>query len=233
MIGPVAEALGWGALAASSLVIGAGLALLRPWPRRTLGLLLGFGAGTLLSAVAYELVQDALDEDVGPWLALGLGVGAIAYFLGDRGIDEGSEDGSALALGALLDGIPEQLVLGISLATGGEVSVALIVAIFMSNLPEAIGSGTESLEAGRSRRDVLRLWIVVAVACVAATVVGYGALEDASAELAGTINGFAAGALLVMLVDTMIPDANRRAGDTTGLATALGFALAAAISAMS
>jgi zinc transporter, ZIP family len=138
--------------------------------------------------------------------------------------------GPALALGAFLDGIPEQMVLGIGLASGDKVSVGLLAAIYVSNLPEAIGGASELEAAGRARPQVLRLWILVSVACALATVVGYGLIDVASDELQGGINGFAGGALLVMLVDSMIPEATQQAGRTTGLVTTLGFALGTGLS---
>ena len=139
-------------------------------------------------------------------------------------------DGGGLALGALLDGIPEQIVLGVMLATSDGVTVGLLVAIFVSNLPEAIGSSSDMLAAQHSRRSVVGLWMGVALACLLATVVGYSVADSVSAELTGVINGFAAGALLVMLADTMIPEARRKAGLAGGLALVLGFAVATGIS---
>jgi ZIP family zinc transporter len=222
-------ALGWGALAASSLVVGALIGLARPWPRQAVGLVLGFGAGALISAVSFELAEDGVQLAGGLPVAIGLGVGALTYYVA-AGRVAAMGGGPALALGAFLDGIPEQLVLGIGLAAGDEVGVGLLAAIFVSNLPEGLGGATELRSAGRTRRQVLRLWVAVAVACALATPVGYGLIDVTSNELQGGINGFAAGALLVMLVDSMIPDATQQAGRTTGLVTALGFALAAGLS---
>ncbi len=225
-------ALGWGALAASSVMIGAVLGCLRSWPSRPLGLLLGFGAGALLSAISFELFDEGFKQGGGDAVTAGLAAGALTYFtLNNRLLKRGGgEGGSSLALGAFLDGIPEQLALGLSLATGSGVSVGLLVAVFVSNLPESIGSASESRAAGTSRRSILRLWAGVAIVSTLATVTGYALLEGASGNLVGAIQGFAAGALIVMLVDTMIPDATRRAQQTTGLLTALGFAVAALIS---
>jgi ZIP family zinc transporter len=225
----VAAALGWGALAASSLVVGALIGLARRWPAQAVGLVLGFGAGALISAVSFELAEEGVQIAGGLPVAIGLGVGALTYYLA-AGRVAAMGGGPALALGAFLDGIPEQLVLGIGLATGGGVSVGLLAAIYVSNLPEAIGGATELRSAGRERRQVLRLWVAVAVACALATAVGYALTDVASDELKGGINGFAAGALLVMLVDSMIPDATSQAGRTTGLVTALVFAVAAGLS---
>jgi zinc transporter, ZIP family len=229
------SALGWGALAASSLVIGALLGLAREWPGRWIGLVLAFGAGALVSSVSFELAQEGLEVGSGLSVGGGLAVGAFTYWALNRQLDRhsGSGAGTALALGAFLDGIPEQLVLGIGIATGGGVSIALLVAIFVSNLPEAIGSASQMREAKRPPPVIRRLWIAVAVVCLLATLAGYGIADSVSGELQAGIDGFAAGALLVMLVDSMIPEATRKAGDTAGLVTTLGFAVAAGLSALS
>ncbi len=231
----MAAALGWGALAASSLVLGALLSFARRWSSRQVGLVLAFGAGALISAVSFELAQEALAIAGAGITGLGLGAGALTYFglawvIERRAAGEG---GTALALGAFLDGIPEQLVLGINLAAGAGVGVSLLVAIFVSNLPESMGSAEEMRESGTSRGAILRLWLGVAAICTLATVAGYLVADGASADFKATIDGFAAGALLVMLIDSMIPDATRDAGRWAGLVTVLGFALAAALSNLS
>ena len=220
----------WGTVAASSLVIGALLAIARDWPDQLVGLVLAFGAGALISAVSFELAQDGVEIGGGLAVGIGLAVGALTYFFLDSRLEAGgSNPATALALGAFLDGVPEQLVLGLGIAIGGEVGVSLIVAIFVSNLPEAIGSARAMRERGRDARTILRLWVAVAVVCLLATVVGYATGDALSGELEGGVNGFAAGALLVMLTDSMIPEA-RKAGRTAGLATVFGFAVAAGLS---
>lgn len=242
------EALAWGALAASSLLLGAALGLAREWAPRTVGLVLGFGAGALISAISFELWEGALDESRLLIAAAGLSAGALGYYAADRALDarmradrarhrprgaDEQDSGAALALGALLDGIPEQLVLGFGIAAGdGGVGAALLAAIFVSNLPEAIGSASAMQRAGRSRALVLRLWLGVTVATTLATAAGFAAAEVLSDDGTALIQGFAAGALLVMLVDAMIPSATRQAGRPTGLMTALGFAVAAALPAV-
>jgi ZIP family zinc transporter len=238
-------ALAWGSLSASSLVLGALLGLAREWPTRLVGLVLAFGAGALISAVSFELAGEAFRIGDSGWTAAGLAAGALVYYLldgvvgkvgsagrGRAGRAAGSEAGTALALGAFLDGIPEQMVLGIGLAAGEGVGVGLLVAIFVSNLPEAIGSASQMRRAGRDDRTILRLWIAVAVVCALASGVGYALADAASNNVKAAIDGFAAGALLVMLVDSMIPDATRDVGRTAGLVTTLGFTLAAALSAI-
>ncbi|HET9185407.1 MAG TPA: hypothetical protein VFN82_04615 [Solirubrobacterales bacterium] len=249
MAGKVTEmgaAIGWGALAAGSLVLGAALSFARRWSSRQVGYVLAFGAGALISAVSFELAQEGLEVGGAGITGAGLAVGALAYYWldgliarrhatgrGRRGRSQGSGSGTALALGAFLDGIPEQMVLGINLAAGAGVGVSLLVAIFVSNLPESLGSASDMAEAGRPREAILRLWLLVAAICALATVVGYLAADAVGGNGKAAIDGFAAGALLVMLIDSMIPDARADAGRGAGLITVLGFALAATLSSLS
>jgi ZIP family zinc transporter len=240
----MAAALAWGALSASSLIIGALLGLARDWPDKLVGSVLAFGAGALISAISFDLAEEGGQLGGGDSVAIGLAAGALTYFVAHRLVDriggprpkapsaapEAADAGPALALGAFLDGIPEQLVLGIGIAAGDGVSVGLLAAIFVSNLPEAIGSAS-AMKA--PPRTVVRLWIVVAAICVIATVAGYAIADNVSGDTQAIIDGFAAGALLVMLIDSMIPEAARRAGDIAGLLTVLGFAVAAALSGLS
>jgi ZIP family zinc transporter len=217
-------------------VLGALLALSRSWDDRQIGLVLAFGAGALISAVSFELAEEgsALGGPVA--LSIGLATGASTYYVLDSAIDRRagvSSAGSALALGAFLDGIPEQLVLGVGIAAAGGVGVGLLVAIFISNLPEAIGSARAMRAAGQADRHVLRLWIAIAAVCALASIFGFLLAAVASDELQGGIDGFAAGALLVMLIDSMIPEAARKGGRAAGLVTTLGFAVAAGLSALS
>ena len=161
----VTSALGWGALAASSLLIGALLGLARAWPDRLVGVVLAFGAGALVSAVSFDLAEEGLQIGSG-----GRGGGRPrrrrAHLLrarpARRAARLGQGAGPALALGAFLDGIPEQAVLGIGLARGEGVSVSLLAAIFVSNLPEAIGSASDMRAAGTPPATIRRLWIAVA-----------------------------------------------------------------------
>jgi ZIP family zinc transporter len=228
------EALGWGALAASSLVIGALLGLARQWPKPQIGAVLAFGAGALISAVSFELVEEGEKLADRGWVALGLALGAFAYFLADSQLQRrGAGAGPALALGAFLDGLPEQAVLGIGIAAGNGVSIALLGAIFVSNLPEAIGGASEMRAAGTSPRQIRRLWIAVAVVCTLACLGGWAIADVSGNNFTGAVNGFAAGALLVMLVDTMIPEATEKLGRRAGLLTTLGFAVATGLSGLS
>ena len=193
----------WGAVAASSLLVGAVLATLRRWHMGTIGLVLAFGAGALIASVSFELAEAGVQAAGPAAVGIGLTLGAAAYFLGDRAVERsaarsgGSSSGAALTVGALLDGIPEQLVLGIGLVAGEGVSLALLVAIFMSNLPESIAATADSLDGGKTRRHLLIQWSLVTVVCALATWGGGLIADIASPALTGGIQGFAAGALLV------------------------------------
>jgi ZIP family zinc transporter len=231
-------AVGWGVVAASSLVIGMLLGLARSWPARLIGLVLAFGAGALVSAVSFELFEEGLHVGGAAAVGIGLAAGALAYYLLSRLIermgpaDKDADSGTALALGAFLDGIPEQTVLGIGLAGGQGVSVGLILAIFVSNLPEAIGSATDMRAAGTPLRQIRLLWFAVAGLCALATPLGYFLARETGGHFQALINGFAAGALLVLLVDSLIPEATGKSGRVAGLATTLGFAVAAGLSTL-
>lgn len=239
---------GWGGLAASSLLLGTLLGTMRSWPDRVVGLVLALGAGALIAAASFELALQGARLGGTASLAVGLATGALVYFGFDRAIDRrsrrlrrhrtGSRSGGpglglALALGAVLDGIPEQLVLGVGLAAGSGVNAALLLAIFVSNLPEAVGSAADLRASGRPTSAVWQLWVPVAVTCTAATVVGYGMADLTTGIWGGVVNGFAAGSLLVMLIDSMVPAAAARAGPTAGLATVFGFSIATALSVIS
>lgn len=231
----MSQAVLWGVVAASPLLVGAVLALLRTWPPKWLGIVLGFGAGALMASIAFELWEEGL-QLAGPVpLVAGLAVGAIAYYAAARILDARAAKspraagGPSLAVAALLDGIPEQLVLGIGLASGEGVGIALVVAILVSNLPESIGSASDLLESGMRKGRVVLLWAGVATICALATVAGFALADAVGSGFRASANGFAAGALLVMLVDSMIPEAQSKAKESTGLATVLGFAVAAGL----
>jgi zinc transporter, ZIP family len=227
-------ALGWGVVAASSLVLGMLLGLSRSWPARLIGLVLAFGAGALVSAVSFELFEEGVAVGGAAAVGIGLAAGALTYFVLARLVEHmgtvKASGGTALALGAFLDGIPEQTVLGIGLAGGTGVSVGLILAIFVSNLPEAIGSATDMRAAHTPVRQIRLLWFVVAGLCALATPLGYLLATHTGGHFQALINGFAAGALLVLLVDSLIPEATEKSGRVAGLATTLGFAVAAGLS---
>lgn len=241
------EAFTWGLLAASSLLIGALIASYWRMPRRVLGLIMAFGVGVLISAVSFELVEEAFQSTNRGWsVAVGLISGAVVFSLGDAAItrlggrshrhaDGSVQQGSGLAilLGTILDGIPESIVIGLTLVKGGAVSAAMVVAVFLSNLPEAIGATSGLRGGGWSRRHVLGLWLLVALLSALAALVGFAFFDTASPDVLAFTLAFAGGALLTMLADSMMPEAYRDSGKLVGLVTTLGFGLAYLITVIS
>ncbi len=242
----MAEAFFWGLLAASSLMIGGLLALEIRIPERALGLIMAFGAGVLISAVAFELVEEAFETSSGGLeVASGLLAGALTFYVGDVLIDRmgGSErkrmsggqgSGSALAivLGIVLDGIPESIVLGLSILTGGSVSIAFLAAVFLSNLPEAIAATTGLSAGGWARARILGLWALVMLVSGLASLAGYALFDTASPRVLSFVLAFAGGAVLTMLADTMMPEAYEHGGRFVGVVTTIGFGTAFALSAL-
>jgi ZIP family zinc transporter len=241
----VIEAAFWGGLGASALLLGAVVAFLADVPKRVQGLILAFGAGTLIGAVAYELVEEAVRISVrGIDVAIGFGVGATVFYLGSVGIDRLSPEqakgmaskrdprtsGLALVLGAVLDGIPESVVLGLSLLGGQGVGIAVLVAVFISNFPEGLSASEDLADAGLRRPRILGLWVLVVGASALAAAFGYGVLGKMGPHVVVLLDSFAAGAILAMLSESMIPEAYEEGGRAVGLATAFGFAIAAALS---
>jgi ZIP family zinc transporter len=237
------EAGGWGLLAGSALLLGAAVGYLVDLPRRIIASIMAFGAGVLLSAVAFELVEEAYEQAGMEWAASGAIAGALIYtgcnvLLARRGArnrkrsNDRKDDGSglALALGALLDGIPESIVIGTSLLAGGAVSVATVVAVFVSNVPEGLSSAAGLRAAGRSRAYVFALWSGIALISGLSAIAGYTILADAPATLLGWITALAGGAILTMVADTMIPEAFEDAHLLIGLITVTGFLLSFALS---
>jgi zinc transporter, ZIP family len=236
-------ALGWGLFAGSSLILGGVIALAFPIRERVLGLIMAFGAGVLISAVAYELVAEAFETAAGSGgLALGLTAGALTFFVGDMLVDRlggggrkkmggtaGAGSALAIVLGIVLDGIPESAVIGLGLLEGTGVSVAVVAAVFLSNLPEAIAATTGLKADGWPRGRIIGLWTIVTLVCGVASLLGYVAFDSAGAGALAFVLAFAGGAILTMLADTMMPEAFEHGGKLVGLVTTLGFGLAFAL----
>ncbi|GHJ18103.1 ZIP family metal transporter [Micromonospora sp. AKA38] len=242
------EAGFWGLLAGSALLIGAAVGFFARVPRRATASVMAFGAGVLLSAVSFELIEEAHEQGGLLPVAIGAAVGALTYTganvllarhgarhrkrSGDEQPSEQEQPGSgnAIAVGALLDGVPESVVIGASLLAGGPVSFVTVIAVFLSNVPEGLSSAAGMRQAGRSRRYVFGLWAAIALISGAASLAGYTLLGGAPPEVLATITALAAGAILAMITDTMVPEAFEDAHLLVGLITVLGFLVAFALS---
>jgi len=198
----------------------------------------GIGAGVLISSVAFELMEEAYQKGGFDTPAIGLLLGTVAYFAADwavsrrakhrkrsQGQQEGGS-GTAIAIGALMDGIPESMAIGISVLGGGEVSWVFVVAVFLSNVPEGLSAAAGMKKAGHSAAYILGLWGSVVVVAAAAALFGYLFLAGASEDTVAVIQSFAAGAILTMLASTMLPEAYEEGGAVVGVVTTVGFLVA-------
>jgi ZIP family zinc transporter len=233
----------WGALATASLVIGGLIATNVTLSRRTLGILMAFGAGTLISTVSYELVFEAVRLARGSGFpGFGFATGAFTFYGCDQLIEKlgaGQRHGrrasepSSLAipmvLAIILDGIPESVVIGLGVLETRSVSLAMLVAVFISNLPEAIAGTVGMRSSGWSRRSILSLWLVIASVCALASAVGYAVFRGIPSQWLAFTQAFAGGAILMMLANSMIPESYERGGKLAGVFTVVGFLLSVAV----
>lgn len=236
----------WGLLGASSLLLGAAVAFAFRMPRYLTAGIMSFGCGVLISAVAYDLLEDGFQEG-GIWpIVAGAITGPAAYALADWAVSrEGAHSrkrsgdqqananeggGLAIAIGSLLDGIPESVVLGLGLLSGKGISIAMLAAIFLSNFPEGLSSALGMRAAGRSRVYIFGLWGAIAVVSGLASSAGAAFLGGASPQIIAAVNAVAAGALLTMVVNTMLPEAVDGEQKLAGFLVVIGLLVAFALS---
>lgn len=238
----------WGFVAGAALLVGAAVGYFVHVPRRLIAAVMAFGSGVLISALSFELMEEAYQRGGFDSTSLGFLGGAAVYtaanyLLSRKGAkhrkrsggqqpseheDEGS--GMAIAVGALLDGIPESIAIGLSMLAGGVVSFVAVAAIFLSNIPEGLSSAAGMKKAGRTARYIFGVWAGIAVLSGLAALGGYTLFRGVSPDTVAATTAVAAGAILAMLVDTMIPEAFEQAHDFAGLIAVLGFLAAFALS---
>jgi ZIP family zinc transporter len=241
------EAMLWSALATCTLLIGMVLAYRNLVGPKWTGLIMAFGAGAIISAAAYQLVLGSVAEEQGSYflVALGIAAGALTFYFADRWVDhlggadrmdfDGAQAGGSgmgILLGSLLDGVPESLVLGLSLVHNPQVSLAFIFAVAISNIPQGLGGSSGMLASGWPKKKITGLWLAVCGLSILSAAFGYGLAELIPGVNGAVVDAFAAGALLVMLTDSMIPESFVHGGKETGLSLVLGFSVAVLVSLM-
>jgi len=234
----VLDALWWGMVGGSTLVVGALVGSFFRLPQRVNATVMAGGAGVLIASVAYELIGESAKSGTLGHTVVGMALGSLAFFVGDlvvsrrgagsRKMSSGSgrddaASGTVLALGALLDGVPESAAIGITLLHGGVPSLAFIAAVAISNVPEGLSSAVAMRRYGKSRGYILGVWAAIAIASGIASAIGYGTMGHASIGLQAVVLAFAAGAVLTMLASTMLPEAAEEGGPMIGLVVTAGF----------
>jgi len=238
----------WGLVAGSALVLGAAVGYFMTVPQRLIAGIMAFGSGVLISALAFDLMDEAFARGGFDSTLIGFIVGGSAFTAANwllahhgakhrkrSGAHQSSEaaksgSGLAIAIGALIDGVPESIVIGISLVAGAGVSWVAVIAVFLSNVPEGLSSAAGMKASGRGAGYVFGVWGGIALASGLSALAGYAIFGQFSEEIVAATTAVAAGAILAMLADTMIPEAFESAPDFAGLITVVGFAAAFALS---
>jgi len=237
----------WGLFAGAASLVGAAIGYAVQLPQRVIAGIMAFGSGVLISALSFELMETAYNQGGFMSAAVGFFAGALLYSginmllsywgarhrkrsSGQPSEDEKEGSGTAIAVGATLDDIPESMAIGLTMLVGGTVSMSMVVAIFISNIPEGLSSSVGMRQAGRSAIYVFGVWIAIAIVTGLSSLVGYSMFVDLSVEVQAATTALAAGAILSMISETMIPEAFEGTHSWAGLITCAGFITAFAIS---
>jgi ZIP family zinc transporter len=226
----VLEAFGWGFLAQSSLLVAGLLVCWVTVPTKLVGILGGFGAGAMIAAVSFDLLPEA-EAHIEPWqTGVWILVGVAIFLLADAFVErrfgsEGAGGAMGIVVGSVVDGVPESMILGIQVGTGLTISLSFVVAVFISNIPQAIAPSADLAKSSWGPRRLGQLWLLVVLACGVAAALGFLATDLTGAVQGDRAAALAAGGLLAMLTNSLMPFSFERGGALAGAATALGFCL--------
>lgn len=237
----MAQALLWGAVAGGANLLGALIVMAFNLPQKLIGYIMALGTGALIGAVAFELLDEAMEISGLTQIALGFLGGALIFTILDilvtrkggmhrkrsgHGSDAPSNSeagaGMAIFIGTIMDAIPETAMIGLGIAQGGGVGFALVAAVFISNLPEGISSTTGLQKGGYHKKKVLWMWVFVLIASALSSLAGYTFLENATEDVQAILSAFAAGGIIAMVASTMMPEAHEKGGPIAGFITAAG-----------
>jgi zinc transporter, ZIP family len=224
------EAFGWGFLAQSSLLVAGLLVCWVTVPTKVVGILGGFGAGAMIAAVSFDLLPEAEVHielwQTGLWMLVGVAVFLLAdQFVERRFGSEGAGGAMGIVVGSVVDGVPESAILGIQVGVGITISLGFVAAVFISNIPQAVAPSADLAASGWGPRKLGQLWLLVVLACGVAAALGFLGTDLTGAVVGDRAAALAAGGLLAMLTNSLIPFSYERGGSLAGAATALGFCL--------
>jgi ZIP family zinc transporter len=226
----VLEAVGLGLLGASSLLLAGLFACWVKVPARLVGIMAGFGAGALIAAISFDLIPEAQAEleywQFSLWMLIGVAVFLLADGFVEKRFGEAGVGGAmGIVVGSVVDGVPESIIFGIQVGTAFPISLSFLAAVFISNIPQSIAPSADLAAAGWSAKRVGILWFWVVLACGVAAGLGYLATTAASDVQGGRAAALAAGGLLAMLTNSLMPFAFERGKALAGAATAVGFCM--------
>lgn len=231
----MSNAITFGLISVAPLIFGAATGAYLNLKEKFIGDIAAFGAGALIAALTFGLMEEAFQLGGLDSAIIGFLIGGLLFILGDlliikiggrghkRVYDVEASTGWGIVMGAILDGIPESLALGISLALNQKIGLLVLAAIILNNLPESISSAYDLKKAGKSNGRILKIWIFVALAGLIAVLLGFTIFSQISPDTTAIFESIAAGAILAMLASTMMPEAYKESGLTASLATVLGF----------